>query len=112
MAHSTLVFKNAAFGTIKSAPVGFSWTTLFFGFFPALFRGDFKWAAIIFFVTAVAGVLTIGWGAWIAWIVFAVIYNKMYIKELLNKGYVVDKVESRFTLEQLQAQLETTLAQG
>ncbi|MGZ2745918.1 hypothetical protein [Burkholderia stagnalis] len=109
MAHSTIVFKHPTFGSIKNAPVGFSWTTLFFGFFPALFRGDFKWAAINFGVSFVSSLVTLGFGAIICWIVFALIYNKLYIRELARKGFVVERVESRFTLDELQAQLETVL---
>ncbi|GAB3627475.1 hypothetical protein PTE30175_02163 [Pandoraea terrae] len=109
MAHSTIVFKHPTFGTIKNTPVGFSWTTALFGFFPALFRGDFKWAAIIFGVTCGVSLVTMGFGAFVCWIVFGLMYNKMYIRELVAKGYVVDRIESRFTLDQLQAQLETVL---
>ncbi|WP_412023098.1 hypothetical protein [Burkholderia cepacia] len=109
MAHSTIVFKQPNFGTIRNAPVGFSWTTLCFGCFPAIFRGDFKWAAINILVTFGVALVTLGFGAFIPWIIFAVIYNKMYIRELAGKGYVVERVESRFNLDQLQAQLETVL---
>ena len=31
---------------MKLAPVGYSWTNLFFGFFVPLFRGDWKWAVL------------------------------------------------------------------
>lgn len=109
MAHSTIVFKHPTFGTIKSAPVGFSWTTCLFGFWPALLRGDFKWAAIIFGITVAASLFTLGIGGIICNIVFGVMYNKMYVKGLQDNGYQMDGIQSSFSVEQLQAQLETVL---
>ncbi|UTR13865.1 DUF2628 domain-containing protein [Salipaludibacillus sp. LMS25] len=78
--------KNNA-GVIKEVKVGFSWTTFFFGLFPALFRGDLKWAAIIFIITLIVGISTMGFGVSIPGIIFSFIYNKLYIKDLLEKGY-------------------------
>ncbi|MCM3749516.1 DUF2628 domain-containing protein [Paenibacillus pasadenensis] len=77
---------NAA-GAVKDVKVGFSWTTFFFGFFPALFRGDLKWAVIMFIACAAVGFFTLGIGAWVPAIIFSFIYNQMYIKELMEKGY-------------------------
>lgn len=66
-------------GQIKQCKVGFSWTTLFFSFFPALFRGDIKWGAIQFVLALITGGLSA--------LVFCFIYNKLYINDLLSKGY-------------------------
>jgi hypothetical protein len=74
-------------GVTKSVKIGFSWTTFFFGFFPALIRGDLKWAAIMFITAALVGIFTLGFGAWIPGIIFSFVYNKIYIKDLLEKGY-------------------------
>jgi hypothetical protein len=74
-------------GVVKEVKLGFSWTTFFFGFFPALFRGDLKWATIMFVTAALVGVFTLGFGAWVPGIIFSFIYNKIYIKDLLEKGY-------------------------
>lgn len=82
--HITL--KNDA-GLTKEVKVGFSWTTLLFGFFPALIRGDLKWAVIMFIIAVVAGSFTFGFGAIVSDIIFAFVYNKIYIKELIEKGY-------------------------
>jgi hypothetical protein len=79
------VFKMAATlnhvttGEVKTVPTGFSWTTLFFGFFVPLFRGDILWAAIMLIV----GIVTAG----ISVIIFPFFYNKVYIDSLLKKGY-------------------------
>lgn len=109
MAHTTIIFKHPVLGEMKKAPVGFSWTTFFFGFFPALFRGDWKWSIIILLITLIAGGFTMGIGSVVCWIVFAAIYNKMYIKDLLMKGYVITGVQGAHTFEQLQMDLSIPL---
>lgn len=82
MAFDTLLLKNPNTGEIARAPVGFSWTTFFFSFFPALFRSDWKWAAIQLLIAF----LTFG----LSGLVFAFIYNKLHIKEMLfSKGFKV-----------------------
>ena len=86
--------RHTATGLIKSAPIGFSWTVFFFGGFPALFRGDLKWAVIMWVGGAVAvvfAVMTLGvlfFLPWVFWLIFAVIYNKRYVTELLGNGFV------------------------
>jgi hypothetical protein len=67
-------------GISKSGFYGFSWTTFFFGGFPALFRGDI----LIGLVVIVLNVLT--W--WIAGIIWSFFYNKHYTHKLVEKGYV------------------------
>ncbi len=82
MAFDVLTLKNPNTGELKQAPVGFSWTTFFFGFFPAIFRSDWKHVAIM----AILAMFTFG----VSSIVFAFIYNKMYIKDLIfTKGFKV-----------------------
>lgn len=84
MAYTKLVMENPNNGHVKEAPVGFSWTVLFFGFFPPLFRGDWKWAIIMF----VLALLTAG----LSGLVFMFIYNKLYIKDLVGSGFKVKSV--------------------
>lgn len=38
MAYTKLIMENPNTGEIKEAPVGFSWTVFFFGFFSAPFQ--------------------------------------------------------------------------
>jgi len=77
MAHSTLLLEKN--GVQKQCPVGFSWTTLFFGGFPALIRGH----ALVGLVQIILQVITFSVSA----IVFAFIYNKMYISWRLENGF-------------------------
>ena len=78
MAHAEIFFVNPV-GKNRNAPVGFSWTVLFFGFFPPLFRQHWVGFLIIF----IAAILTCG----LSGLVFMFIYNKMYIKHLIEDGY-------------------------
>jgi hypothetical protein len=90
MAHGNVKLVNPATDETKMAPVGFSWTVLFFGVFPALFRLDWKNLAIMAGVIFGAAIITAGIGGWIAMVIFAFIYNdKMHLKGLLNKGFKI-----------------------
>ena len=73
-------FKHKDTGVVKTAPLGFSWTSLLFGVFVPLLRGDVKW----FFLSLVIALLTFG----IGWLFIPFIYNKIYIKNLMEKGYI------------------------
>ena len=73
------MLRHSQSGMVKDVPLGFSWTTLFFGIFPALFRGDLKNAGIMFLVA----IFTFG----LSWFVFAFLYNKMYVNDLVTKGW-------------------------
>lgn len=81
MAFATVTFENKRTGQIREAPIGFSWTTLFFGPFPAIFRSDWPSAAIILLISIFTGGLSN--------LVFCFIYNKMYAKRLLQDGFEV-----------------------
>ena len=85
MSFTTITLENPRTGHIRQAPVGFSWTVLLFGFFPPLFRSDWKWGLIFALLT----ILT--WG--ISNILFAFLYNKLYLKDLIRSGFRVKSVE-------------------
>ncbi len=80
-------------GVVKEAPVGFSWTMLFFGPLDPLFRGDLKWTAL--FLLAVFVTLPF-YG--IGWVVLPFIYNKRYLINLFEQGYQPADEEARRVL--------------
>ena len=86
MAYTSIIFKNPNTDAIKEAPVGFSWTVFFFGFFPPLFRGNWKWAIIMF----ILALMTLG----VSNLIFMFIYNKLYIKDLIGDGFKAQSIGS------------------
>ena len=86
MAYTTIIFEHPQTGRMREAPVGFSWTVLFFGFFPPMFRGDWKYAIVMFLIALV----TFG----LSHFVFIFIYNRIYIKDLVGEGYKAKSIGS------------------
>lgn len=84
--------KHHQTGVVKLAPLGFSWTTVFGGVFVPLFRGDLKWCCIMM----IAALFSFG----MSWLVFPFLYNKLYVKDLIEKGFVP---ADDFSRNQLQA---------
>ena len=80
MAFTTLILEDKNKIT-KEAPVGFSWTTLFISFFVPMTRGDW----LYFLIMVVAQIFTLG----LAGIIFAFVYNKIYLHKLIKDGYKI-----------------------
>ena len=106
--------RNEKTGARRSVPhVGFSWTTLFLGPLVPLFRGDWKWALIMYlvsqivmsaalllsiaiadafsatgsFVKPTTALVAVGIGLLVTQPVFAAIYNRRYHADLVNDGF-------------------------
>lgn len=74
-----IMLKHPQTGIIKKGFYGFSWTTFFFGGFPAVFRGDIVLGLIVIIINLV----TFG----VAGIIWSFVYNKRYTLGLIEKGY-------------------------
>ena len=74
---------------------------MFFGFFPALLRGHVGIALVQLFLQLLSVGLSI--------IIFAFIYNKMYVNYLLENGYRFKKVISGGTKGEIEARLGFSL---
>ncbi len=97
---TAVIMKNEATGKLKTAYVGFSWTTLLFGSLPALFRGDFYGFVAIFGVTTIIQYMTSGHApgsdADVAVLVlillplrifFSAVYNGWHLTRLKESGF-------------------------
>jgi hypothetical protein len=93
MAYDKIVLKNNNTGQTRTAPVGFSWTTAFFGPIPALMRRDYHGVLLQLFCAFV----TFGVSAFI----FPLIYNKRYLKALIQDGFIPEHTLSGTSLEEI-----------
>lgn len=79
-------------GLTTKAYTGFSWTTAFFGPFPALFRADYITFLVYVAVVAVALLVTVGIALPFiiaADVVWGFMYNANHLRRLIEKGYVL-----------------------
>lgn len=84
--------KQPETGLTKQGYYGFSWTTLFFGPFPALFRADFVTFIGFFVISALLGLVTYGIGPMLLSLVWAFMYNRYYTRKMIEKGYRLSDV--------------------
>lgn len=84
-----ITLENKNTGLRKEVKVGFSWTSLFFGIFVPIGRQDFKG----FGFQLVLAMVTFGF----SWFVVPFMYNKRYIRRLIEKGYTpMNEQDRRF----------------
>lgn len=100
MAYAKITFEHPEIGTVRKAPVGFSWTLFLLGPIVCLFRKDWFWLLIMLVATGI----TYG----ISCLVFPFFYNKLYIKRLLKRGYKVAATEN-MDIATLRKKLELVL---
>ncbi len=79
-------------GREKIGSAGYSWTTLFFGPFPALFRGEYLVFLTYFAVAAVILVTLPEWGTFLCLLmslVWSFNFNPYHLRKLIERGYVL-----------------------
>lgn len=81
MAFAVIELQKKQTNQLKSAPVGYSWTNLIFGFFVPFIRGDWKLGLIFLAI----GIITWGFGS----IVTSFFFNKLYTNNLLSDGFKI-----------------------
>lgn len=75
----TVMLKHPQTGILKKGFYGYSWTTLFFSGFPALFRGDIFIGLAVILLSLLTGRISS--------IIWSFFYNKRYTLGLLEQGY-------------------------
>ena len=78
----TIRLRHTQSGVATTGFYGFSWTTLFFSGFPAIFRGDLLTGVLVLLLSASS--------FWIVAIIWACLYNRVYTTRLLERGDVFD----------------------
>ena len=105
MAYDRVILENPRTGQIRLAPVGFSWTMFFWGPFAPMFRGDWKWAIIVFVLALIFAGISFGFLGWVPGVIGAFLWNKSYITRLVSDGFMVKDTERGSSLERLDREL-------
>ncbi len=94
MAYNSILFKNPNTGETHKAPVGWCWTILFFWLFVPIFRRDWKWAILYFLLIGIVIIIPpISILEFFVHLYFIGGYNKLYIQNLIRKGFYAVEVE-------------------
>ncbi len=86
MAFAVITFRHPIMRSIRPAPLGFSWTMLFFGMFVPLARSDWKH----FLISTVLAIFTSG----LSWVIYPFWYNWIYVRNVIKEGLVLEHLGS------------------
>jgi hypothetical protein len=98
MAHSTLQLENPTTGEIIHAPIGYSWTCFFFGFFVPFVRQDWLAGCVTLALTVLLGPI-------VNIVFLPFMYNKYYINTKVKEGFVVTAANSPYSYAQLEQKI-------
>ena len=84
---ATIQLKHAQTGIVKNGFYGFSWTSLLFGGFPALFRGDMGYGLAILLGGCLFAAVSYGTLWFVVSLLWAAFYNKNFTHRQLQSGY-------------------------
>lgn len=109
MAYAKLYLEHTNTHRIKTAPIGFSMTSLFFGPWVCAWRHDYFMIAAWVVMALCLAVMGMIWALFCLYPVQAWLYNKIYLQRLLNSGWRVRGWEGR-GLEEIEFKLGFKLA--
>lgn len=94
-----IALRHPATGLIKKCNTGYCWGMFLFNCLCPLYRGDLKWFVIFGIATVLMGIASAGILSIVAGPVFAFFYNKRYIREQIEKGYLPADIVAKEWLE-------------
>lgn len=94
-----IALRHPKTGLIKKCDTGYCWGMFLFNCFCPLYRGDLKWFAIFGIATIFMGIVSAGILGLAAGPIFAFFYNKRYIREEIEKGYLPADIVAKEWLE-------------
>jgi len=90
-----VLLKHRQSGLVRTGYFGFSWTSLIFGGFPALFRGDLLVGVVVIVASLALAAPSAGILGFVVHILWAFFYNRYYTQRLLEQGYDFADSEDR-----------------
>lgn len=100
MSHSKITLQHPHTKNTVVAPIGFSWSVLFLGFFVPFWRCDWFLGILMLLLTPL-------WP--LANLVMCWSYNKHYLQKMIKAGYLVAVIDSDFTADALSRQVGVPL---
>jgi hypothetical protein len=104
MAYAKLYMEHSNTPVVKTAPLGFSVTSLFFGPWVCVWRQDYFMIAAWVVIAICLTVMGMIWALFSLYPVQAFIYNKIYLQRLLNSGWIMRGWQGR-GLEEIEFKL-------